>query len=411
MKAMAINAANDHNTDLDRATIDKEFQQRIAEVDDIANTTNYNGRLLLRGDYRYRTRETMVNPNEPVGTQSVLPLGARTISADGVYTLPVGFTGTVWVRGGQNIELRQADSSIPLHDVYIVGPTGGNANIWINGLNIDNAYDGSIIKFYGSNNHLTVTGNNTINYGSQTTNYNKAVINVGKDLTIEGTGTLNILNSGSQGCAGIGADESDKYTIPNVTINSGTYNITVAADGAAIGGSWEGSFGDITINGGTFNLSCFTGAGIGGSGGASPGGTKGYANSRTGNITIGKNAVITAHSEYSAGIGSGCAHGYTQSIKVSKYATVNATSTYGDGIGRGLTGSVGSIDLDWDDADIDTRSYWFPESDSQGLPTPLIIHHGTKAISPCASLSMICGRHPWDWTARTYLHATMPTRL
>ena len=40
MKAMAINSANDHNTDLDRATLDKEFQQRIEEIDDIANTTN-----------------------------------------------------------------------------------------------------------------------------------------------------------------------------------------------------------------------------------------------------------------------------------------------------------------------------------------------------------------------------------
>lgn len=29
MKTMAIDSANDHNTDTDRATIDKEFQQRI----------------------------------------------------------------------------------------------------------------------------------------------------------------------------------------------------------------------------------------------------------------------------------------------------------------------------------------------------------------------------------------------
>lgn len=45
MKTMAIDSANDHNTDTDRATIDKEFQQRIEEIDDIANTTNYNRRL------------------------------------------------------------------------------------------------------------------------------------------------------------------------------------------------------------------------------------------------------------------------------------------------------------------------------------------------------------------------------
>ncbi|MBQ1866869.1 flagellin [Selenomonas sp.] len=371
MKAMAINSANDHNTDLDRATLDKEFQQRIEEIDDIANTTNYNGRLLLRGDYG----DHYLYQNRPEGVQTVLPLGATTISADGVYTLPVGFTGTVYVAAGQNIELQQEDPSTPLHDVYIIGPSGGNANIWINGLNIINEQDGSIIKFNGTGNHMTILGNNTISYSSPTTNYNKAVINAGNDLTIEGTGTLNVKNTGQQGCAAIGADEGDKISIPNITINSGTYNISVNVDGAAIGGSIECTVGDITINGGTFNLSSLTGAGIDGSGGTPGGAAKYNSHSRTGNITIGRNAVITAHSGYSAGIGSGCAQGYTKSIKISKYATVNATSTHAEAIGRGVTGTVGSIDLAWDDSSVDEDSSFTIKT----YQTPLIIHHGTKA--------------------------------
>lgn len=51
MKAMAINAANDHNSNLDRETIEKEFFKRMETISDIASTTNYNGRYLLRGDY------------------------------------------------------------------------------------------------------------------------------------------------------------------------------------------------------------------------------------------------------------------------------------------------------------------------------------------------------------------------
>ena len=51
LKELALNAANDHNTDLDRAAIQKEFSQRTANIDDIASTTNYNGRILLNGDY------------------------------------------------------------------------------------------------------------------------------------------------------------------------------------------------------------------------------------------------------------------------------------------------------------------------------------------------------------------------
>ena len=51
MKEMAINAANDHNTDLDRGTIEKEFASRKQTITDIAASTNYNGKLLLTGDY------------------------------------------------------------------------------------------------------------------------------------------------------------------------------------------------------------------------------------------------------------------------------------------------------------------------------------------------------------------------
>lgn len=293
MKTMAIDSANDHNTDTDRATIDKEFQQRIEEIDDIANTTNYNGRLLLRGDYG----DHYLYKNRPEGSSTVLSLSATSISSDGVYTLPVGFTGTVYVSGGQNIELRQEDSSTPLHDVYIVGPSGGNANIWLNGLNIENGNDASIIKFQGTDNHLTILGTNNINYLPRD-DYNKAVINVGGGLTIEGTGTLNVKNTGIQSCAGIGTDQ-DEYTSPDITINSGTYNIEINNDGAAIGGSAKSTVGNITINGGTFYLKSRTGAGIGGTGVSFGDATPYRAKvSDTGAITIGKDAIISAESEW-----------------------------------------------------------------------------------------------------------------
>lgn len=51
IKEKAINAANDHNTDADRAFIQKEVDARLEEINDIASSTAYNGRLLLNGDY------------------------------------------------------------------------------------------------------------------------------------------------------------------------------------------------------------------------------------------------------------------------------------------------------------------------------------------------------------------------
>lgn len=58
LKEKAINAANDHNTDADRAFIQKEVNARLDEINDIASSTNYNGRILLNGDYSETILET-----------------------------------------------------------------------------------------------------------------------------------------------------------------------------------------------------------------------------------------------------------------------------------------------------------------------------------------------------------------
>ena len=51
LKELAINAANDSNTDKDREIIQKEFDQRRATIDEIAQWTTYNTKPLLDGSY------------------------------------------------------------------------------------------------------------------------------------------------------------------------------------------------------------------------------------------------------------------------------------------------------------------------------------------------------------------------
>ena len=58
MKEMAINSSNDHNTDIDRKILQKEFKSRMETIDDIASNTNYNGKVLMDGRYWYKEYET-----------------------------------------------------------------------------------------------------------------------------------------------------------------------------------------------------------------------------------------------------------------------------------------------------------------------------------------------------------------
>mgnify|MGYP000940174889 CR=1 FL=1 len=49
MRELAVQAANDTNTDVDRAELQKEIEQLIDEIDRIANTTEFNTKKLLNG--------------------------------------------------------------------------------------------------------------------------------------------------------------------------------------------------------------------------------------------------------------------------------------------------------------------------------------------------------------------------
>ena len=66
LKQLAIDSANDSNTDADRETMQRVFDQKRANIDDIATTTNYNTKPLLDGTYeRANLKHKMVlGPSE-----------------------------------------------------------------------------------------------------------------------------------------------------------------------------------------------------------------------------------------------------------------------------------------------------------------------------------------------------------
>ena len=431
MKELAINSLNDHNSDEDRKILQKEFSSRMAEIEELASTTDYNGIILLDGRWRqisgegetvthtktetvteYETvtetytettttyeevdeeyTETVTTYEEveeeypytytkttekPLESHAVRPSKATptgvlepgivyvngeplyingqpvqatniitatsdfTIKSDGAWMIPENYTGALHIEA-KNVKLVQQNKSKPLWDVYIDTPSTGNMNLWLEDLDIryslkgatpaqDNegnqyhVFESSLIKFQGSNNVLTLKGSNKITIGEKTGSsrslYEKALINVGKGLTIEGSGSLEF-NEGwykpylMKGAI-IGSDYGEASTA-NITINSG--KIITSADptnaftnaetvpygdlhGAVIGSGWNGSIGNITINGGTFDLF------VSGGGACIGGGS----DSTTGYITI-QDASVKAQCDDGACIGSGSAGGDSTSIE------------------------------------------------------------------------------------------------
>ena len=369
IRELAINAANDHNSDADRLIIQKDIDQRKSSIEDIAVSTNYNGKPLLMGDYA-KTRvldywtggtggtggsggnigeDDIPAPYQPVSTgviepndpPSTLPTSGN-ITTAGVYTIPTGFSGTITIADGLVGVKLQGLPSTTYSDIYIEGPAGGNANLWLENVNITNSQDKSAIKFSGSNNVLSIKGDNSIKPTS-TTMQTKAVINVGGGLTLEGSGALTVMpvstvTSGSYG-ATIGTDANDNTSSANITINSGTYTMTNSGGGAVIGSGEKGKIGNITINGGNFNLGHSSTPGWLGSYGSPIGAGNGPA--YAGDIVI-NNAKIDAES-YDATIGSGW-KSHLGDITIAN-SWVKTISHQGSGIGTGENGSAKYITI------------------------------------------------------------------
>ena len=395
MKELAINAANDTNTDADRATMQKEFEQKKQDIADIVATTNYNGKPLLDGTYaRYHkgwvaddgssggsagTGSVSTGVIEPADVETLITTGpSYTISAAGVYALGPSFVGIINIADGLvGVKIKQATTA-PLTDVYINGPTSGNANLWIEGLNINNGgYSKSWIRFHGSDNVLSIKGDNKFYMKESTI---EATISIGDGLTIEGPGTLDMHIENPDG-AMIGTDRKEASDA-NLTINSGTYILTAITsrpDGyrggyaAMIGSGTGGTIGDITVNGGSFDIyTSGAGSPLGGNGGnitmknanytaVSDDGAcigSGWQSSigniliEDSNINVQSRRVVKDLSVYETNNGCGAGIGSGNGISASagditiRNSTVNASSNLGAGIGSGNRSSAGNITLE-----------------------------------------------------------------
>ena len=198
LKELAINSANDSNSDIDRATIQKEVDASLATIEDIAVGTEYNGRKLLDGTFGRRKAESaldegLIEPiqthdphTEPTGTPTIIT-GSMTISSDGVYQLDDSL-GTAAINvTASNVKIIGASSP---KDVSINMENPGS--LWIQDLQVSTSSDRNAIKFNGMGSFLHFSGSNSID---QTGSGSRAAICTQHSTTIFGEDTTGTAGS------------------------------------------------------------------------------------------------------------------------------------------------------------------------------------------------------------------------
>jgi len=102
IRELAVQSANATNSASDRAALDQEVQQRIAEIDRIASQSSFNGRKVLDGTFGNATFQVGANVGETIGVNLSTSVRATTIGKTADYvggstyntSLAVGQQGT-----------------------------------------------------------------------------------------------------------------------------------------------------------------------------------------------------------------------------------------------------------------------------------------------------------------------------
>ena len=149
MKEKAVNAANDTNTDADRATIQKELDQSIDQINDNANVT-FNGQYLVDGSKsKGTTNTTTAMTNISLNTATATGSGLTDLKSRSGDSLNIHSTDTVtisYVKDGKTVtssmqvgsdgELGKIISSLTSGELQITGAgtgTGATSTIGFDG--------------------------------------------------------------------------------------------------------------------------------------------------------------------------------------------------------------------------------------------------------------------------------------
>lgn len=108
IRELAVQSANATNSASDRAALDAEAQQRVAEIERIATQTSFNGLKVLDGTFGSAQFQVGANVGETIGVN--LTVGLRSSQIGQIATSTATATGTDLTAGGLTVAVGQADA-------------------------------------------------------------------------------------------------------------------------------------------------------------------------------------------------------------------------------------------------------------------------------------------------------------
>ena len=161
LKEKAVNAANDTNTDADRATIQKEMDQSIDQINDNANVT-FNGQYLVDGSKNKKVDQTTTAmTNQSLSTSTASTTALTDLKARNGDSLNIHSTDTVtvsYVRDGKTYTQSTQVSTKQLGEV-INSLTGGAVTVRSNSSEIGKDASLNTVNTASGESAITIASN------------------------------------------------------------------------------------------------------------------------------------------------------------------------------------------------------------------------------------------------------------
>jgi flagellin len=224
MRELAVQAANDTNTDVDRDELQKEVNQLAAEISRIADTTEFNTKKLLNGSFTKNIFHIGANEGQnislDIGDMSATSLGVGFEEIDsGVIMSGVGFGG---IKAGESYSVIRFADTITVSGTSanygLVNSSGQIVAVSESGTSWDVLSAAADLKDLGSGTTFasgSFSFSNAVETGTVTVSEM-----VSGQVNITATGGISIFNQ---------ADADDAITIINNAIE------TVSAERAKLG--------------------------------------------------------------------------------------------------------------------------------------------------------------------------------
>ncbi len=211
MRDLAVESLNASNSATDRADLNAQFQQLIADINSVASNTQFNGVNLLDGTFQGATFQIGANAGQTITVSSVASAKAGNLGA--LYA--AANSGTAGAYTSANFA---AGDTVTLQ--VAVTPAGGTATNY-------------------TTNAVTLTGNASTDLASIAAAVNQAVASQGVIATVNGTTGISLSGTAAQAGAGLA-----------VTVASSTG--TLATDATALADIGVDSANTVATTGATF---------------------------------------------------------------------------------------------------------------------------------------------------------------